>query len=70
MNQTKELELLRAVFDSQVREHSLPWRVERSWSFDVVASDDAVIAQCPAQEEADAVVEYATKRQADNQKAA
>lgn len=61
---------LEAVFDSQLREHPLPWRVERDWAFEVIASDGAIIAKCPTRDGADAIISLAQERHAERQRRA
>lgn len=69
-HQTHELALLRAVLDSQLRKHPLPWRVERDWAFEVTASDGAVIVKCPTNQEAEALIVLANARHDKEKKAA
>lgn len=33
------------IYKDIVAKHPLPWRVERDWTFEVIASDNAIIAK-------------------------
>ena len=43
----------------QMRENPLPWRVERDWTYEVTASNGAVIAKCQTHEEAEEIIRMA-----------
>ena len=55
----KNFQLLEAVLRNQLREHPLPWKVERDWSYEVVATDKTIIAKCMSYDEAERVVMFA-----------
>ncbi len=69
-HQSHELALSQAALDSQLRDHPLPWRIDRGWAFEVIASDDAIVAKCPTNEEAEAIVSLAERRSAEQNQAA
>jgi len=55
-----EFMALTAVVGPPLVKAPLPWRVERGWSFEVIASNGAVVAKCPTREEADAIIALAS----------
>jgi hypothetical protein len=59
MQHDNELALLRLVFETQLRRHPLPWRVERDWTFEVKSLDHAIIAKCMTHEQATAIISLA-----------
>lgn len=53
------------VFANQLREHPLPWRIDRDWSWEVLASDGVVIAKCQTYMEAQIIVDLAERFRVD-----
>lgn len=50
--------MLQILISGMLREHPLPWRVERGLSYEVATKDGAVIAQCPGEDEAHAIISF------------
>lgn len=45
----------------QILINPLPWRVERDWTYEVTASNGAIIAKCQTYEEAVEIIKTAEK---------
>lgn len=50
--------------DQLLVRHPWPWKAERDWTYEVVASDATVIAKCREPQEAQDIVDFAEKRKA------
>jgi predicted alpha-1,6-mannanase (GH76 family) len=50
---------------NQILAHSLPWRVEQDWMYEVTASDGYIIAKCPTEDEAEQIIELANQIRAE-----
>lgn len=63
--ESKTANPLLPILDTLLLNHPLPWRVERDWSHEVGAEDGTIVAKCMTYEEAETIVDYATRRQAE-----
>lgn len=65
MSKPEQIEqTLLLVLDHLLLEHPLPWRIDRDWTYEVLASDNTVIAKCKEYSEAEFLLQYAVKRRA------
>lgn len=55
--------MLQILVSHALRDHPLPWRVERDWSHEVTAHDGVIIAKCSSEEEAQAIIAFAEEWQ-------
>jgi len=51
--------VLREVFFQVLLVHPLPWKVERDWTYEVIANDGVIVAKCKSNEDAETVIEFA-----------
>lgn len=51
--------ITRLLLVNRILAHPLPWRIERDWTYEVIAHDGAIIAKCPNYEEAAIIVDWA-----------
>ena len=54
-------QMVRYLLFHQILNNPLPWRVERDWSYEVIASNGCIIAKCKSHDEATEIVETAEK---------
>ena len=56
---TDDVETLADKVLAAMRKHPLPWRIDRDWTWEVIASDGHTVAKCMRPEQARAVVAQA-----------
>lgn len=54
-------QMIRSLLFRQIFNNPLPWRIERDWSYEVIASNGYIIAKCQKHQEAMEIIEKAEK---------
>lgn len=65
MTEKTQTELLfNPMLDQLLERHPLPWTAQHDWTLEVIATDGTIIAKCLRSDQAQAIINFAERRQA------
>lgn len=65
MTEKTQTELLfNPILDQILERHPLPWTAKQDWTLEVIAADGTIIAKCLRSDQAQAIINFAERRQA------
>jgi hypothetical protein len=57
--------MARSLIFNQMLAHPLPWRIETDWTFEVMASDNYIVAKCGTRDGAEQIIDLANQIRAE-----